>query len=359
MYTKPGSGLTQESPVNEAVLHDMVSGHRLYAEARRHAELQATVMSDEGKQEIQRRRAEAAKRNRAVASAESRTSSAKREVQDALDRRRAASESLQPDAESIDASAVVTPPAPPTAPQSYRGTTTASTKETVSSLPQAINQATATLGSEERQAIQRRRAASSDRRRVITSEDTRASATQSELQAVFERRRAASDCDAAEVRAVEDCGRGARTPTQVSEQCTHELEDNCHVASTSLQPTLHTGGADTAGMHSHLGHDAIVKDGFVKVPCKALDTHSAQQPHDSFKIAQVISSTSTQRAAAAAAAAAVAADVAETTKPPMTVSPFAEVPVTVESGTACKQKQKQRHQPQQHTHQPKCCCTIS
>lgn len=218
----------------------------------------------------------------------------------------------------------------------------------MSSPPQAINQATATLGSEERQAIQRRREASADRRRVIASEDTRVSAVKSELQAALERRLAASDCDAAEVRA----------PTQVSEQCTHELEVNCHVASTSLQPTLHTGGAETAGMHSHLGHDAIVKDGFVEVPCKALDTRSAQQPHDSSKTAQAITSTSTQRAAAAAAAAA-AAYAAETTLPPMTASPFAEVPVTVESGTACKQKQKQRHQPQQHTHQPQCCCTIS
>lgn len=76
--------LTQQSPVNEAVLHDIVSGHRASAEARRHVELQATVMSDEEKQEIQRRRAQAAKRNRAAALAASRASSAKSEVQAAL-----------------------------------------------------------------------------------------------------------------------------------------------------------------------------------------------------------------------------------------------------------------------------------
>jgi len=354
MYTKPGSGLTQQSPANEAVLHEMVCGHRQYAEARRHAELQATVISTDEKQEIQRRRAESAERNRSAAVAASRASSAKSEVQAALERRRTALELVQPDAASNDASAAVAAPPPPTAIQCNRGTLTAATQESTSAPPQA----TATLASEECQAIQSRRTASADKRRIKASEDTRASAAKSELLAVLERRRAASDCDAAEAQAAEDGGGGAWTPTQVSEQCTHELEDNCQVASESLQSTLHTGGAETAGMHSHLEHDAIVN--FVEAPCKVSDTHSAQQPHDSSKATQAITSTRTQRAAAAAAEAAAAA------QPTMTSSPFAEVPEAVEFGTACKQKQNQGqllqqqrpHQRQQDPHQPKCCCTI-
>jgi len=334
MYTLPGSGLTQQSPATETVLQEMTSGHKQYAEARRHAELQATVISNKERQEIQRRRAASAGRNRAAAFAAAHASSAKSEVQAALERRRAALESVPTDAAPNEASAAVTAPPPPTVTQCNRGTITASTKELTSTPPQA----TATLGTEERQGIQRRRAASVNNRRIAASEDILASAAKSELQAALERRRITLDCDAAEVQAAEDCGGGAQTPTQLSEQCMHELEDNSQVAPKSLQPT---GGAETARMQSHLEHDTSVKDGFA-----VSDTHGAQQSHDSFKATQAITSTRTQRAAAAAAAAVAAAE------PTTIASPFAGVPETVESGMAYKRKRKRQRQ-------PKCCCTIS
>jgi len=328
MYTLPGSGLTQQSPATETVLQEMTTGYKQYAEARRHAELQAAVISNKERQEIQRRRAASAGRDRAAALAAAHASSAKSEVQAALERRRAALESVPTDAAPNEASAAVTAPLPPT------GAITASTKELTSTPPQA----TATLGTEERQGIQRRRAASVNNRRIAASEDILASAAKSELQAALERRRITLDCDAAEVQAAEDCGGGARTPTQLSEQCMHELEDNSQVAPKSLQPT---GDAETAGMQSHLEHHTSVKDGFA-----VSDTHSAQKSHDSFKATQAITSTRTQRAAATAAAAVAAAELTTT------ASPFAGVPETVESGMACKRKQKRQRQ-------PKCCCTIS
>jgi len=303
MYGQAGAGLT-EQPADQAVLHEMVSGQRQYAEARRLAELQSTGISNEEKAEIQRRRAESGERSKAAALAASRASSARSEVQAALERRRAASESVQPDAIPNDASAAVEPPPPPTVTENNRGNITAPARESKSAAPQAA----ATLGAEERQAIQRRREASAEKRRLASSEDTRASAAKTELQAALERRRAASDCDAAEAQAAEDRV-GAQTPTQVSEP-NDELErggslqnasstdapmatkqDNSQVSLTSSQPALHTAVAETAGTQRHLKHDAIIKDGFLEAPCREADLQSEQQSHDPFKATQAAPST--------------------------------------------------------------------